>query len=232
METLGDALARRRSKVEVPQCCFDGYGLEQVGSKGSAPESCPAGPVEESRKDAEVSAKMNDEEEDEYSEYSDEYSSEGSGEEHVDVPSTGANKDVLNEEDEYSDESGSEGLEGEESEEEYSDEYSEDEYSEISADETSGANKEAEKEESREGDPAKPAPPCDANQEAKNTDKDTGSAEKEEHFPQGSGEERVDVSSTGANKGVLKEDDEYSYVSGSEALDGEESEGDEYSDED
>ena len=40
------------------------------------------------------------------------------------------------------------------------------------------------------------------------------------------------MSSTGANKGVLKEDDEYSYVSGSEALDGEESEGDEYSDED
>ncbi|CAE7251484.1 MDN1, partial [Symbiodinium sp. CCMP2456] len=228
METLGDALARRRSKVEVPQCCFDGYGLEQVGSKGSAPESCPAGPVEESRTDAEGS-KMNDEEEDEYSEYSEEYSSEGSGDEHVDVPSKTANKDVLNEEDEYSDESGSEGLEGEESEEEYSDEYSEDEYSEISADEAGDANKEAEKEDSREGDSAKAAPPCDSNEEV---DKDTVSAEKEERSAQGSGEERVDVSSTGANKEVLKEDDEYSYVSGSEALEGEESEDDEYSDED
>ena len=56
--------------------------------------------------------------------------------------------------------------------------------------------------------------------------------EKDERSPQGSGEERVDVSSTGANKEVLKDDDEYSYVSGSEALEGEESEEDEYSDED
>ena len=158
METLGEALARRRAKVEVPQGCFDGYGLEQVGSKGSAPESCPAGPVEESR--------MTDDEEDEYCEYSDEYSSrtsEGSGEEHVEVLSTGANKDVLKEADEWSDEPMTEALEGEESEEEYSDEYSEDVCSIISADETSGANKEAEKEGSREGDPAKPAPPCDLN---------------------------------------------------------------------
>ena len=170
METLGDALARRRSKVEVQQCCFDGYGLKQVGLKGSAPESSPTGLVEESRTDAEVS-KMNneEEEEDEYSEYSDEYSSEGSDEEHVDVPSTGASKGVLNDEDEYSDESGSEGMEGEESEEEYSDEYSEGEYSEISADEASAAKKEAEKEESREGDSA---PACDSNEEVQNTVKD------------------------------------------------------------
>ncbi|CAE7789418.1 rbcG, partial [Symbiodinium necroappetens] len=212
METLGDALARRRAKVEVPQGCFDGYGLEQVGSKGSAPESCPAGRVEESRNSV----------------YSDEYSSEGSGEEHFEVPSTGANKDVLKEADEWSDEPMTEALEGEESEEEYLDEYSEDECSKISADETSGANKEAEKEGSREGDSAKPASPCDSIEKVQN---DAGSAEKEERFPQDSGEERVDVSSTGANKEVLNEDDEYSYVSGSEALEGEESEGDEYSDE-
>jgi len=163
METVREALAKRRSKVEVPQCCFDGYGLEEVGSKGSAPESCPR-PVEESRTDAEGS-KMNDEE-DEYSEYSDEYSKVSSGEEHVDVPSTGTKK----ESDEFSDEPRTEALEGEESEEEYSDEYSEDEYSEISADEASDANKEAEKEESREGDSANPASPCDSNEEV---DKDS-----------------------------------------------------------
>ncbi|CAE7219539.1 unnamed protein product [Symbiodinium sp. CCMP2592] len=144
METVRHALASRRCKVEAQQCCFDGYGLKQVGSKGSAPESSPTVLVEEFRTDAEVS-KMNNEEEDEYSEYSDEYSSEGSGEEHVDVPSTGANKGVLNHEDEDSDESGSEGPEGEESEEEYSHEQSEEEYSGISADdEASGAKKEAE----------------------------------------------------------------------------------------
>ena len=145
METVRLALASRRSKVEVQQCCFDGYGLKQVGLKGSAPESSPTGLVEESRTDAEVS-KMNneEEEEDEYSEYSDEYSSEGSDEEHVDVPSTGANKGVLNDEDEYSDESGSEGLEGEQSEE-HSHEQSEGEYFGISADdEASAAKKEAE----------------------------------------------------------------------------------------
>ena len=147
METAARlALASRRSKVEVQQCCFDGYGLKQVGLKGSAPEFSPTGLLEESGTDAEVS-KMNDEEEeeDEYSEYSDEYSSEGSDEEHVDVPSTGANKGVLNDEDEYSDESGSEGLEGEQSEEEHSHEQSEGEYFGISADdEASAAKKEAE----------------------------------------------------------------------------------------
>ncbi|CAE7941359.1 rbcG, partial [Symbiodinium necroappetens] len=52
---------------------------------------------------------------------------------------------------------------------------------------------------------------------------DTGSAEKEGRSPQGSGEERLDVSSSGANKEVLKEDEEY--------LHAEDSEDGEYSDE-
>ena len=202
METVRLALASRRSKVEVQQCCFDGYGLKQVGLKGSAPEFSPTGLLEESGTDAEVS-KMNDEE---YSEYSDEYSSEGSDEEHVDVPSTGANKGVLNDEDEYSDESGSEGLEGEQSEEEHSHEQSEGEYFGISADdeasaakkeaehndmiasgaeadEASGANEEAEKEELLDmskvsapdgGDFMCPAPPCDSQESQAEVDQDSG----------------------------------------------------------